>query len=133
MTTPLRDNNRCYACGRSNPHGLQLSFSTDGDGRTTTRFTPDERFQGWEGIVHGGIIVTLLDETMAKAAAAQGYRVLTGEVTARFRKQAATGAALRCEATVDSVKKGVLYASAAAYNPSGTLVARATSKMVIRE
>lgn len=133
MTTPLRDNNCCYACGRANPHGLQLAFSTNGDGRTTTCFTPDERFQGWEGIVHGGIIMTLLDETMAKAAAAHGYRVLTGEVTTRFRNQAATGEALRCEAAVDAVKKNVLYASAAVYRPSGTLVARATSKMVIRE
>ncbi|MFC1962064.1 PaaI family thioesterase, partial [Chloroflexota bacterium] len=54
----------CFGCGQNNPIGLKLKFKKDGDG-VRTEFTPGESYQGWPGMVHGGIIGCLLDEAMA--------------------------------------------------------------------
>ena len=63
----LVDNNYCFACGKENPDGLQLEFKYSEDGsKVETTYIPPEKFQGWKGIVHGGIITTLLDEIMAR-------------------------------------------------------------------
>jgi len=128
----LVDDNRCFACGTDNPDGLQLRFSYDpGGDRVETTFTPGPRYQGWQGVVHGGIVATLLDEVMAKAAARKGFAILTAEITVRFTSQAATGETLRCEAEIASVKKKVIYVNGTVSKQNGDLVARGTSKMII--
>lgn len=52
----------CFGCSPRNPHGLRLRFFEDGD-RVVCRWKPDPRFQSWDGILHGGIIAAILDET----------------------------------------------------------------------
>jgi len=128
----LVDNNKCFACGSENPDGLHLQFTYAPDGgKVTTTFSPPQKFQGWQDVVHGGILITLLDEIMAKAAVHQGYSVLTGEITAKFKQPAKVMQQLRCEGEVEAVKKKLLYARAAVYAGDGTVVAQATSKMFI--
>ena len=56
----------CFACGTLNIHGLHLELHVE-DGRCWTELTLPERFEGWEGIAHGGIVCTILDEVMAWA------------------------------------------------------------------
>ena len=126
------DNDKCFACGSQNQQGLQLEFIYSPDGsRAETRFVPGPQFQGWQNIVHGGIISTLLDEVMAKAAAHQGYRVLTVELTTRFKSQARVMEPLHCKAVIESVKKKVVYAKGAVCMENGEVVATATAKMFI--
>ena len=128
----LIDNNKCFVCGQENSAGLKLIFSySSDDGKVETRFVPDAKYQGWEGVLHGGIIMTLLDEVMAKAAAKKGFRVLTGEITAKFKSPAEIMEPLRCEAEIEAVKKKILYARGTVYKENGTIVAQATSKMFI--
>ncbi|MBI3078225.1 MAG: PaaI family thioesterase, partial [Deltaproteobacteria bacterium] len=55
----LRDNGGCFACGQENAYGLRLRFQLEGEDAVRTEFVPGERFQGWQGIVHGGILATL--------------------------------------------------------------------------
>ena len=82
----LIDNDKCFVCGKKNPYGLKLQFTYSPDGETVeTTFIPDDKYQGWKDMVHGGIIATLLDEIMAKAALKKGFSVLTGEITAKFK------------------------------------------------
>ncbi len=128
----LVDNNYCFACGSENPDGLKLEFKYSKDNsRVETTYIPPEKFQGWKGIVHGGIITTLLDEVMAKAAVKKGYQVLTGEITTRFKTPAKILEPLRCEAEIEEVKKKLLYVKGTAYNKSGKVIAEARSKMII--
>lgn len=54
----------CFACGTENPIGLNLKFYKKGDA-VCTYITLDKVYEGWEGIVHGGIVSTLLDEVMS--------------------------------------------------------------------
>lgn len=55
---------KCFACSPSNPIGLKLLFEED-DQYVYARWTPNENFQGYNNVIHGGIIATLLDEVGA--------------------------------------------------------------------
>jgi uncharacterized protein (TIGR00369 family) len=57
-----RELNMCFGCSVKNPIGLSLRFS-ESDEALYTRWTPSENYQGYPGILHGGIIASLLDET----------------------------------------------------------------------
>ncbi len=88
----LRDNQRCYVCGTENPEGLGVHFELDRDARSiSARFTPRDVHQGFEGIVHGGIISALLDEAMAKLSVALGIPAVTAEMTVKFKAAVAPG------------------------------------------
>jgi len=54
----------CFGCGPAHPAGFRLQFREE-EGAVTTRFTPDQRYQGAPGIMHGGLVFTLADELAA--------------------------------------------------------------------
>jgi uncharacterized protein (TIGR00369 family) len=111
---------------------LQLQFLIlDGGKKVATTFVPPKKYQGWKDLVHGGIIVMLLDEVMAKAAHHSGYSVVTGEIQARFKNPARVLEPLRLEGEIEAVKKKIIYVRAAAFKEDGTIVAEAKSKMVL--
>ena len=47
---------------------------TYGDGRVHVDFNPAEHFTGYTGVVHGGIIATVLDEILGWAISLQSDR-----------------------------------------------------------
>jgi uncharacterized protein (TIGR00369 family) len=88
----LKDNQRCYVCGKDNPSGLRAVFEIDKDARTITgRFSPGPEHEGWQGIVHGGIVAALLDEAMVKLAAYLGIHAVSAEITVKFKTPAKPG------------------------------------------
>lgn len=85
-------NHNCFGCGRLNIHGLQLELLPDPDGEgVVTRFIPTARTEGYTGMVHGGIITTVLDEVMAWSLYRQGIWAVTGQLTTRYRKPIVLG------------------------------------------
>lgn len=52
----------CFACNPDNKYGLKMSFF-ENDDEIISEWQPQENFQGYKGILHGGIQATLLDET----------------------------------------------------------------------
>lgn len=63
----------CFACGADSPHDLQLNFQVEPETGASATWVPDAIWEGLRGIVHGGIVTTLLDEAMAKAVASAGW------------------------------------------------------------
>ncbi|MGQ9620101.1 MAG: PaaI family thioesterase [Bacteroidales bacterium] len=59
-----RDMNRCFGCGPNNPAGLKLEFMENKE-ELHSFWQPSEYYQGYPGVLHGGIIATLLDEIAA--------------------------------------------------------------------
>ena len=55
------DGYNCFACSPDNPIGLRLKFWRDGD-RVYAQWTPHRNYQGYGGVLHGGIQATLVDE-----------------------------------------------------------------------
>ena len=84
----------CFACGRKNPHGLKMRFETDGE-RVRGAVRVPEHLRGWQNLVHGGVLATILDETMAWSAISLLQRfILTREMTVRYRKPVPVGSDL---------------------------------------
>jgi len=76
----------CFVCGIENPIGLHLKFYTDDEGRCIARFQPRPEHQGYPGQLHGGLISTLLDETMGRVLTLHGVWAVTGRLEIVFRK-----------------------------------------------
>ncbi len=79
----------CFVCGEKNSGGLRLCFEINPERKTLkTTFVASPTYQGWDGLVHGGIISTLLDEAMAKLVYELGYEAVTASLEVRFKKPA---------------------------------------------
>ncbi len=89
VTAIKRQYERCFGCGDANPMGLRLAeFVKNGD-TITAAFTPRSDFRGFEGVLHGGIVMAALDEVMAwTAMLVEGVFVVTGTLDVRFGKTA---------------------------------------------
>jgi len=125
----LDDDNGCFVCGKSNPIGLKLEFAMEGD-EYVTYFTPAKNHQGWLGIVHGGLVSTVLDEVMARYVYVAGHNAVTGEITVRLKRPAPIGKPIRFAGHIDEVRNRVIECSARATGEDGTLIAEATGRMV---
>ncbi len=79
----------CFVCGLENVHGLQLSFYQDSDGQVIAETVVPKRFQGYPGVVHGGIVASMLDEVAMRAAMVEDHNrfMVTARMTLRYRRQ----------------------------------------------
>lgn len=83
----LANPHHCFGCGELNEHGLHLRFAPDPNGNgVSTLFCPPLRVEGYTGVVHGGIISTVLDEVMAWSLYRQDIWAVTGTLTTRYRQ-----------------------------------------------
>ena len=119
----------CFVCGEANPLGLNLRFETDGR-VVRTRFTPRPEHIGFKGVVHGGILSTVLDEIMVWACAAQTKRfAFCAELNVRFVNPAAPGSEVFATAELTANRRDKLFeAKAELRSDSGELLASATGK-----
>ncbi|MGA2728996.1 MAG: PaaI family thioesterase [Terracidiphilus sp.] len=92
--------NRCFGCGKANAGGLQLEFLLAPDGTVICPATIDDRFEGHPGFLHGGIIATLLDESMSKAVRAKGLTAMTRHMEIDYRRPVPSGTLIRIEGRV---------------------------------
>ena len=91
----LEDHN-CFGCGSLNPGGLHLQFfECAGEEGVWAPFTPTEAFEGYGGMIHGGIISTLLDEIMAWSLYRKQIWAVTATMSTRFRKPVEVGVPVR--------------------------------------
>lgn len=88
---------RCFGCGAANAAGLLLEFLLAEDDSVVCMPTIPDRFEGPPGYVHGGIIATLLDETMSKSVRARGLTALTRRMEVDLLRPVHSGAPLRLE------------------------------------
>ncbi|HYM82847.1 MAG TPA: PaaI family thioesterase [Candidatus Dormibacteraeota bacterium] len=109
---PLRfEPHDCFACGSLNVGGLQLVLHVEGAACWTELELP-ARFQGWEGIAHGGIVCTIRDEVMAWALVGQDAWGLTARMTVEFKRPVRVGTRLRAEGRLGSARRRLLTTSA---------------------
>jgi uncharacterized protein (TIGR00369 family) len=125
----LVDNNKCFACGVANPHGLKLEFEQDGEDYFCEFYT-EERYQGYTGVLHGGIAATILDEVMFKHLNTRDMNVVTASMELRYRKPVPTGVTVRCVARQMSERRNIYVMSAVVILPNGDVAVEATGKFV---
>ena len=88
--------NKCFVCGPNNPIGLKVRFRLD-DGVCRAEFTPQGEHVGYDGVTHGGILFSLLDDVMANWVFLRGERCYTARAEVRYRKPLPIGTPVRLE------------------------------------
>ncbi|MEW6213623.1 MAG: PaaI family thioesterase [Nitrospirota bacterium] len=129
MKNKLEDDNYCFVCGEKNPNGLRLNFSLH-DRKALAEFVPQKIHQGYKDIVHGGIISTLIDEAMVKAALMQGILAITAEITVRFKNPLMVGERAIIEASIIKMNKRIIETSARIKKTDNTLIAEGYAKLL---
>ena len=84
------DANTCFVCGPGNPDGLQLEFRLEGD-ICLSEFTPGKNHCGYDGVTHGGLIFSALDDVMANWIFLKGIRAYTAKCEIRYKAPLPTG------------------------------------------
>lgn len=125
----LKDDGYCFACGKMNNHGLKLEFIIEGE-KTVSIFIPQKIHQGFKDVVHGGIISTILDEAMMKAALSRGISVVTAEMVVRFKSPLFVGDKAFIEAEINNMGKRLIETSARIRKNDNSLIAEAKGKLL---
>ena len=125
----LTDSGVCFACGENNPIGLHLQFRMEGV-EYITEFTPQAHHQGFEGIVHGGMLATVLDEVMARNLWVRDIPALTAEMRITLHHPAYIGECLLVSGAIASERGRLILCEARARRTDGTVVASAQGKFV---
>jgi uncharacterized protein (TIGR00369 family) len=115
----------CVVCGPEHPTGLRVRFKLQRDGSARAEWTASPSRQGFQGILHGGIVATLLDEAMSKAAAGSGVQALTAELRVRYRHHVAPDERLVIKGWIVEKTRRMIRAEASLETEDGDARARA--------
>lgn len=128
MDKTLPHSSWCYVCGENNPLGHKVVFRTDGE-RVRVSYLPEVHRQGYRGVVHGGVLLTILDETMGWAPSLKSDRMyVTGEITTRFIKSFPVGREMIVEAWSERVTGRIALVNGEVRDGEGTLYVSASGK-----
>ena len=114
---PKGCDHKCFGCSPANPHGLQMEFYHADDAVLHSWLVVPEHLCGWNDLVHGGVISTILDEIMSWTAIYMLKKfILTKTMTVEFLKPLRMGTRLSVRGNVaemvserEAVIEGFLY------------------------
>jgi len=118
----------CFGCSTKNPHGLKINFAVKDDTVVGT-FTSHKYHMGPPDAVHGGIIATLIDESIsyfARTVIKHDIRTIKEEII--FRNQALIGETIYVEAHLKEEKSRALILTAKVYSED-SIIAEATGML----
>lgn len=124
-----REHAACFACSQPTPDGLGLRFALRPDGDVAAEWDCPNRYQSYDGMLHGGITATLLDAAMAQALFAVGVVAYTADLHVRYRHPVRIG----CPVIVHArrlAQTGPLYRLAAEIRQGGLVCATADAKFM---
>jgi uncharacterized protein (TIGR00369 family) len=126
----LPHTNGCLVCGRTNPHGLKMSLHVDpATGHVHSQLATRNEHVGFDGIIHGGILATIIDEAMVWCATWQGKRFcVAAEMNVRFVRPVSPGMTIRVKAKIDSARPRLVTTSCAVTSESGEIVCTGAGK-----
>jgi uncharacterized protein (TIGR00369 family) len=96
----------CFACGELNETGLHLKLQL-ASGRCKVELTLPNQFEGWEGLIHGGIVCTILDEVMAWALVERDAWGVTARMSVQFHRPILVGQAIQAEGWIVESKRRI--------------------------
>ena len=132
----LQPNSRmCFVCGLENPVGLRLRIFQTAPGEIEASFTAPEHFQGYPGVLHGGIVASLLDEISGRAHMGDDPLVprfmFTAKLEVKYRQNVPVGVPLRIVGKALKSKDRSAAAWAGIYHgETGALLAEARTVLI---
>lgn len=133
MKSPQPNSRQCFVCGLENPAGLHLRFYQTGAGEVSADCQIPEKYQGYPGIVHGGIVAAMLDELAGRAWMGDGPEtrfMFTARLNVRYRKNVPVEQPLRLVGRVGEDRGRTATATSAVYDQDGALLAEAEALLV---
>ncbi|MFW6265079.1 MAG: PaaI family thioesterase [Bacillota bacterium] len=121
----------CFACGNNNPISLGLKFEAVDNNKVRATFIAKEEHQGYEGIVHGGIVSTLLDEAMVSAIVARGCEAVTAELNIRFKEALSVAEEVHITGYITKEKSRMICTAGEIRNKDGKLKAKGEAKFML--
>ncbi len=121
---------KCFVCGHDNPSGLKLDFGFEGESAYTW-FSSLATFEGYQGVIHGGIIATLLDEVMAKIILSKKLVAVTADMNVRYRKSLLTGTKVKVSGEITMQKTRTIHTKAVVQDENGTVYAESTAVYIV--
>ena len=120
------DDRYCFCCGEKNPLNLKMQFRFENEKLHSEVIFPKE-YQGFNNVVHGGILGTVLDEVMVNLHCLKGEMVVTAEYNVRLKAPCPVNQKVLLSAW--SVKKNsrLYFTASEARLENGTLIAEATA------
>ena len=122
--------NRCFGCGPANPHGMHLEFLLAEDRSVVCLASIPDTFEGPRGYLHGGIIATLLDETMSKAIRSHNLVAMTRHMEVDYRRPVPSCAPIRLEGRVYHHEGRKHWAEASIFDQAGAVLAHSKGLFV---
>jgi acyl-coenzyme A thioesterase PaaI-like protein len=123
----------CWVCGPANSSGLKVSFEPHGDNGSRAEYVARSEHGGWPGVLHGGMLLTLMDEALGWSLYFHGSGGVTARFDARFRQPVPIGSTLVVRAwTLE--RRGRLVKARAEVRMNtdeGALVAEADASMFV--
>ncbi len=120
----------CFVCGRENPVGLKVRWANDREaGEIRGTVSVPEPFNGYPGVVHGGIVAALLDETAGRSVLMEGTfldLMVTRKMEVSYRRPTPTETPIELVGRLLRRDEGRAEAEAELRLPDGTVAARAT-------
>jgi uncharacterized protein (TIGR00369 family) len=124
----------CFACGLENPIGLKLKFYQTAEDEVTAEFTAPEEYQGYPGILHGGVTATILDEAVGRAFMgidpANSNFMYTAELKIRYKQKVPIGQPLKIVGKQVKRMRWTGESKAYMYDKDGNLLVEATAILV---
>ncbi|MCM3882735.1 PaaI family thioesterase [Frankia sp. R82] len=119
---------RCFGCSPHNPHGIALQFTDHPEGIATT-FRLGRSYESYPGVVHGGLLGVVVDETMGNLIVVRtGQVAFTVSMRLRYLAPVSVGAEYICVARLGQGADGPLTsASAEILDADGATVVTATA------
>src|SRR5579862_2577109 len=109
--------------------GFKMKFRFEEDKLFSEAVVPKE-FQGFNNVVHGGILGTLLDELMVNLYWLKGEKAVTAEYQVRLKAPCPVNQKVLLSAWHVKSKRNILLTAAQAQLENGMVVAEATAKCI---
>lgn len=118
----------CIGCSPHNPIGLNLQFYEKGD-YVMAEWIPEQNYEGYPGIIHGGIQALLLDEISAWTVYIKAKTAgVTSKLTVRYRKEVTNPQSkITVRGKITETKRNLCFIEAQLLNHLGEVCAEAES------
>jgi acyl-coenzyme A thioesterase PaaI-like protein len=122
----------CFGCGVSNPLGLNMRFYMTNPGEITSEYTVPYDYEGYPGVVHGGIVAAMLDEVCSRAhmTGDPPRFMYTARLEVRYRKTVPIDQQLRIVGRVGKYKSRSATSKAVIHDSDGTILAEAEALLI---
>ncbi len=133
MRSPQPNSLCCFVCGVENPAGLHLRFYETNPGEVAADCILPEIYQGYPGIIHGGVVAAMLDEAAGRSQMGTSDNprfMFTAKLDIRYRKNVPVLERIKLVGKAGETRGRTAAASSAIYDQDGTLLAEANAILI---